>query len=521
MQVLLGTDEVPEKYWTSDVDLPDHTKIVVGKNGEYFESDFFATFYAVEDFDDDAEYDPENTVDGGVLFLTLELRLDVFPEDVEFQLRMRTVNGNDRPMARNATSATGETILNGYSDYVNEDEGEIILFRPEGYYKKFSQQTVYETIPLPVQMAGKREFVFIITKKHGLCCFWLRENYVQGYTIYEGLPLYENILVTSKMQEISRESKFFTLQSEEDPDSVGEKAEFMDILVSVDKVNDKELSEFVIQDVETGNVMASVPCTRNRFSAFSLPASGAYNLTMKVCPGGTGNPSFKRYHVKIPAMDGPPLIYGDSMDSRWSFDGTKTFVLPSRKKQVPLKIEFTTSSTPQTFRIFVKRLDIEQSDGFVMASYKGYYGANQNIVEKLWVQEDGLYRIEFENVRESSLVGAQAQVTVGQHVYAVDFVAGVEDVQLIVSGTGPLPKFESNNSLTLTVLFDKYPEEFEYIVWSDDEDGDHQLIWYGPENKQLVLPEYGYVETIPLPTFTGRKWFTLLLMDAGNDGRES
>ena len=119
------------------------------------------------------------------------------------------------------------------------------------------------------------------------------------------------------------------------------------------------------------------------------------------------------------------------------------------------------------------------------------------------------------------MVGAQAQVTVGQHVYAVDFVAGVEDVQLIVSGTGPLPKFESNNSLTLTVLFDKYPEEFEYIVWSDDEDGDHQLIWYGPENKQLVLPEYGYVETIPLPTFTGRKWFTLLLMDAGNDGRES
>lgn len=94
-----------------------------------------------------------------------------------------------------------------------EHSDSIIFFRPPGYYAGRVGDTIVEQIPIPETSSGaSRDFTFIITDRYGdgLCCSW-KESSETGYTIYEGDPGQESVIVDSKFESSEREIKVFTI----------------------------------------------------------------------------------------------------------------------------------------------------------------------------------------------------------------------------------------------------------------------------------------------------------------------
>jgi hypothetical protein len=81
-------------------------------------------------------------------FITLELRMDLYPEEIGLQLR---ASNSETAQSRQSTR-----------------EDTIIFFRPPRYYAGRSNQVVLERIPIPAPSRGaNRQFTFIITDSYG------------------------------------------------------------------------------------------------------------------------------------------------------------------------------------------------------------------------------------------------------------------------------------------------------------------------------------------------------------------
>lgn len=79
-------------------------------------------------------------------YITLELRMDLYPEEIGLQLR----------------SSNTETAI----ERLETREDTIIFFRPPRYYAGKSNQVITERIPIPTPSVGAfRQFTFIITDR--------------------------------------------------------------------------------------------------------------------------------------------------------------------------------------------------------------------------------------------------------------------------------------------------------------------------------------------------------------------
>ena len=84
-------------------------------------------------------------------FLTLEVRFDLYPEEIGLQLRA----SNTETAIERQTSEGGATR-----------EDTIIFFRPPRFYAGRSNEVVVEQIPIPTPSEGAyRQFTFIITDR--------------------------------------------------------------------------------------------------------------------------------------------------------------------------------------------------------------------------------------------------------------------------------------------------------------------------------------------------------------------
>ena len=120
----------------------DDTSRIIFESGGDFKAGVDHSFIAT--FNNEPTAAP--VIDGDS-FLTLELRFDLYPEELGLQLRMRN----------------SETAV----ERQNNREDSIIFFRPPRYYASYVDQSVVETIPIPTSSPGaSRDYSLIVTDRY-------------------------------------------------------------------------------------------------------------------------------------------------------------------------------------------------------------------------------------------------------------------------------------------------------------------------------------------------------------------
>jgi hypothetical protein len=466
------------------------------------------------------------TIGNGDKYVTLQLGLDIYPQEIGFQLRVRD---------RSATNISRN----------DADDGEIVVFRPQGYYANRVKELVYEQIELPTLPPNmERDFIFIISDQYGdgLCCDWGSEEVSPGYSIYEGEATEENLILSSEMKDIGRELKYFTLPSEQRgpaptiAPTEETSSEAVAIEVSLSFSDPSGSSRFFIEDVSTGNRIVNYPCSPNvgTTRTYSIP-TGVYSFTIDEECGKIGSsPYTMEYEVKLQGKNPnrPPLLQG-------SRQGSDTFmVLGNDVPTIPMSLEFTTSVDPSSFSYYVKRLDILEADAYLMQVPTFSLSADTFYIQALSIQQGGLYRIALEGVTQTSIVNSEVIMKIGDESYPIRFPGlQTSEEQYIKFLAGSLPSVSPEGpSLTLRVKYDNAPLDFEYVLLESGGDGEtatartfgarklpnHRIYAFGPKNETLVasLSLKEHVEILPLPSYSGEKTFTLLLSDSGGDGRE-
>jgi hypothetical protein len=466
------------------------------------------------------------TIGNGDKYITLQLGLDTFPAEIGYQLRVRDRSATD--ISRN-----------------NADDGQILVFRPQGYYANRVKELVYEQIVLPTLPPNmERDFIFIISDQYGdgLCCDWGSEEVSPGYSIYEGEATEENLILSSEMKDRGRELQYFTLPSEQRgpaptiAPTEEASSETVAIEVSLSFSDLSGSSRFFIEDVSNGNRIVNYPCSPNvgMTRTYSIP-TGVYSFTIDEECGKIGSsPYTMEYQVKLQGKDPkrPPLLQG-------SRQGSNTFmVLGNEVPTIPMSLEFTTSVDPSSFSYYVKRLDMLEADAYLMQVPSFSLNADTFYIQTLSIQQGGLYRIALEGVTQTSIVNSEVIMKIGDESYPIKFPGlQTSEEQSIKFLAGSLPSVSPEGpSLTLRIKYDNAPLDFEYVLLESGDDGEtaiarsfgarklpnHRIYAFGPKNETLVasLSMKEHVEILPLPSYSGEKTFTLLLSDSGGDGRE-
>ncbi|KAL3929865.1 MAG: hypothetical protein SGBAC_012022 [Bacillariaceae sp.] len=519
IQVLLGTMDVNER-----------DKAILERRGGDMK-DFFEVTFTSWETSNQAATDPP-AVGNGEPFLTIALGFDLYPQEIGWQLRVLDRSPID------------------YSRTEGED-GEIVAFRPIGFYSDRLRETVFDQVAIPqLPPNGERGFIFIITDKHGdgMCCDWGNEQVEPGYSIYEGEASSQNLILSSKMKDTSREIKHFDLPSErKEPASTSPptpgiaESSAVNLEISLAFTERGGSSSFYIEDAATGNRVVNYPCSINLGTTrtYSIP-SGVYTFAISNDCGKVGSTSSEiEYTVRLQGA-GPnrsPLLQG-------SKPGTDTFVVWGEEAQVEtmeMSLEFTTSSDPSSLNYYIKRLDVLEDDAFLAQVAKFSLEANRYYIQSLSIEKFGLYRVALEGVTESALVNSQVMLKIGEKSYPITFPGlRPSEEQYIKFSAGSLPSVSTDGpSLMLRIVYDNDPLDLEYVLFEEigsANGGDtatsragsarkmtrNRIYAFGPQDETLVsgLAGQEHIEILPLPTYAGEKTFTLLLSDAGGDGRK-
>jgi len=512
VQVLLGTT-VPD---TSDTE---HTIMFLGAKGGKLLGSRDITFLSSSLLEGN-----ENE------FITLELRLGFYPNEIGFQLRVRDV-------------------IETASRSSSKDEGQVVFFRAPGFYANQGEKTVYEKIQLPKLVPGmQREFIFIITDYFGdgLCCHGgVQGDVIPGYSLYEGDASSGDLILTSKMKDTDREVQYFTLPSEQlfpvDPPTSAPtvlqptSTDTLNIKISLSYNGDSSVgnSRFYIEDVITGERMATYPCSSNddRAQTYGLP-SGAYRLTLEPCAKAVILQGQVNYQVSLLGVNPnrPPLLDGSGY-------GSEGFMLVGDVSTIPLSVEFTTGGNPAPFNYYIKRLDIIEADTYLTQVAKFTMQPNQLYIHALSLQEGGLYRIAFEDVTDECLQGSELTLNIGKQSYPIKFPGRLESENRHIKFlAGALPSVQADGPyLTLRLKYDQDPLDFEYVlleIGGEEEETavarsgtartlpDNRIYAFGPMNETLIstLAMKEHIDILRLPSYSGDKRFTILLTDSGGDG---
>ncbi|CAJ1954834.1 unnamed protein product [Cylindrotheca closterium] len=514
IQVLLGTMDVNER-----------DKAILERRGGDMKESFEVTFTSWENSNQATE---APAVGSGESFLTIALGFDLYPQEIGWQLRVR-----DRSLIDFSRS--------------EEEDGEIVAFRPIGYYSDRARETVFDQVAIPqLPLNGERDFIFIITDDHGdgMCCDWGNELVEPGYSIYEGDASAQNLILSSKMKDTSREIKYFDLPSERKQpastnaptqDSVETSAVNLEISLAFSERGGS--SSFYIEDSTTGNRVVNYPCSPNigTTRTYSIP-SGVYTFAISNDCGKVGSVSSEmEYAVRLQGAgdNRPPLLQGTK-------PGIDTFVVWGEEAQVEtmeMSLEFTTNSDPSSFNHYIKRLDVEEDDAFLAQVSKFSLEPNRYYMQSLSISKGGLYRVALQGVTESALVNSQVMLKIGDKSYPITFPGlRPSEEQYIKFLAGSLPSVSTDGpSLMLRIVYDNDPLDLEYVLFEETGNGEdtatsravsgrkmrrNRVYAFGPQNETLVSSLAGqeHIEILPLPSYAGEKTFTLLLSDSGGDG---
>jgi len=512
----LGNDGIRDGYvqlFLGTTDTEDSSRKIFENKGGFQGS---LDFSFISSFDTDPTSPPRLDSE---LFLTLELRLDLYPEEISFQVR---ANSDETAGSR------------------QNRKDSVIFFRPPRYYADRARQKVTEIIPLPTISAGaSRAFTFIISDDHGdgLCCNWSGSSgELPGYTMYELGPGLEKVLFASKMEGIDKEIHEFTIGgpplSDDKTLSPIESLPTVKVKVTIALDGYPTETGFAISDISGRRIINRPP---GSFSSSNSLMEEIVTLEIGVYEffifdsfenGLQRDDSFYRLDI-VDGTDRPPVLRGSG---RFSTQESKVFVLEGETADTPIDIEFTMDDHPSDFGFFLKRLDLVVPEAFVAEVPPGSYGGrNQKLTESLSIRKGGLYIIVFEDTNRDG-IGSNILVKVGSKLdskaYTIDFANQPSWQLKFLVGDRPATASEGKR-LELKVKFDQFPKELEWILVADVNSDllnlgralqEQQVVAYSDTAYPQSLENKHHVETIPLPPHIGSRTFTMIITDSEGDG---
>ncbi|KAG7353653.1 peptidase S8 family protein [Nitzschia inconspicua] len=503
VQLFLGT-----------TDIFDYSRMIFQSDGK-FQDEIDHTFMAsLESFPSTLSLLPDQT------YLTLELRMDLYPGEIAVQLRM-----------------------SGEYDSIGRQDGKaktVIFFRPPGFYSNRVGETFLEHIPIPDIVSGaSRHFVFIITDRYedGLCCSW-KESTQTGYTLYKGDPSEGNVVVTSKFESTGKEVKEFTIHGQDAPpeDFGSDETPLQNLEIKVTIALDTYPDEtgFYIEDFLNRRVVDVPPGTykdEQIIEEIITLEVGLYTFTLLDTFGDGINRDDSFFRLELANIEGRlPLISGTGA---FAFQETRVFLVEGDSAKYPMFIRTPIGNYKLRFDVF--RLDLVQSDALIAS--RGTGEADDVMEHMIEVTEGSLYRVVFDNDGED--LDGSIEINLGtsnpavfkglEYVVRPDTTSNPRRWQVKFFAGQSILKDESEDFeiLTLRLKFDRFPSEVEWMLLSNDEPDSilgrglkkRDLFAFGPETYyHQSLEGRTIAETIRIPRLRGDRGYTLVLTDSGNDG---
>jgi hypothetical protein len=383
----------------------------------------------------------------------------------------------------------------------------------------------------------------LVRQKISVCCNWNGELDT-GYTVFLGDRINGDVLAESIFEGTKREVQTFVIEGPIELDPTEPPVDIIDgatvapepavdirVSISLDSFPDE--TGFYIEDVSKRKVFDR-PAGSYREELIVIEEIislevGVYTITIVDAFGDGINRAGSFYQVDIvDEPNRPPLLRGSGV---FVSQESNIFILEGARAQYPMTIKFTTDAKPREFGFSIKRLDLVEADAYVASLPKGTYETPmEEITEALTVKEGGLYRILFEDGGRDG-IGGDIHILLGSTdpndfnaiSYKVDGVK-LQDWQVKLFAGSPVVTPENAKTLDLRIQFDRFPHELEWILVGSPIQGsralrDHEVLAYGPlelYSQELEITEY--VETIPLPAYSGEKRFTMIVTDSEGDG---
>lgn len=391
------------------------------------------------------------------MYLALVMRMDLYPGEISIQLRMYNTDEED-----------------------NRDS--ILFFRPPNYYKDRVNEIVSERIPIPqIPSNSVGQFSFIIADRSGdgMCCLWNGELDT-GYTLYEGDPSNDRVIIDSNFESLSREVRTFSV------DGVGiaysdaiqreERAIKIRVTLALDIYPDE--TGFFIANSSGKKLFYIPPGTftePNGVVEKSLDLNAGLYVFNIIDTFGDGiNRQGIAYRIDIVGDDDRPSI----LTGTGSFLRTKShsFLLEGDAARYPLRIDMKTGPKPDQFAFSIYRLDQVEAVAYIASKSKGEYTSiYDDVSESLLVAKGGLYKIVFENFYGGVHDGIRINVGSSDDAFspgAVEYTLDTADTgnarwwQVKVLADEPLSATapDRGNLLTLRVESYCFSEGFEWIL---------------------------------------------------------
>lgn len=524
------------KLFLATTDIFDDSKLLFEADGR-FESDISHTFMATLD---GAQILSPPITDGDS-YLTLELRTDLYPGEISYQLRM----------VREQDSAAETSTTSQHLEVDGKDE--LVFFRPPRYFEEYVNTVVTERIPIPeIPQDSTRQFVLIMTDQFGdgLCCTWSGDRST-GYTLFIGDPSNGNVLVESKFEMTAREVQGFTLGNTnalndnggvDDLEFTPEQVVEVKVTITLDSYPDE--TGFFIEDVSRRRVVDVPPGTysqRDQLVEETVTLEpGLYTFTILDAFGDGLTRADGLYKLALAVAEDntvgrPPLVSGNgAFTSRES----QTFLVEGEAARYPLTILLPANSNPSDYGFSIYRLDLPESDASVGICPMGSCPFdNEQFSETLMVTEGALYRIVLELSGEESdiddirvILGSEAQNDFDAIEHTITRTQGSESSHRwqvkVLAGDLAIPVDETEgDSLTLRMTFDRFPGEIEWVLlWDDQDDAQESrtvgtVIAYGPPGLYSGdLENQVYEETVVIPKQRNDQNYVLVVTDSGQDG---
>ena len=422
---------------------------------------------------------------------------------------------------------------------MQEDKSDaIIFFRPPNYYKDRVNAIVTERIPIPRSyIDSSRQFSFIITDRSedGMCCAWNGELDT-GYTLYEGDPSFDSLIVDSKFESIGREVHTFRLSGDKNSHGTDGTDPTIPVQVTLTLDDYPEETGYFITNALGKRLIYVAPGSFTEQNAvvektYDLYA-GLFTFNIIDTFGDGIHRDVTTYRIDIMGESNrPPVLSGTGSFMKTS---SQAFLLEGEQDRYPLQLAFKTGDQSEEFGFSMYRLDRIEAVSFVASKSIGEYKVPyDDISEQLEVTRGGLYKIVFEN----SFFGIDGmiRITLGSFEpslyndieYTID-TSETENTKLLEMkffADLPLPPAGINaRRLSLTILSNRFAIGFEWVILSTsrpsslDANGESGIIAYGPLDMQTKRNETHvlYHEDIILPRPEGIQNYTMIVTSVDN-----
>lgn len=497
-------------FGSGEYDLKFGNQLIFAGDGE-FKDGRDHTFIATTDAAGSTQ--PPEESGPGDSFLELQIQFDEFPEEVGWILRL-----NEAATTR---------------------QSEVVAFKPSrSYANTLKGQLVTETIPL--QEGGVYTFHILDSFSDGMCC-----QYGDGYyRLFDG-PIDNGILLASGNAEgQSRESTTFTIVAGPPAPTTAPELTIspaptaplveVEIYIQPDKFP-RDIGWRIFD--ENGFTVASVPAGTYTTEAViqetvSLQSDSVYTFVITddfengiCCQNGNG---FFRIDT-----DNGLVGYGGDYKNRdeviFTTPGAFTVDMKLSLDQYPAEVAWR-----------LERLDLKENALVSQVSISTYDTPLEVVRRQFLVTEGGFYRLVVQD-RESDGICCEVgegsiALSVGDDNRVVASEPGdyfsLTAFNFLGTASGVLPKVTDPRTLTLSITFDRFPEETSWVLMQSDIESsisrtfrrkDFEIAAFGPKEgpyysanlQGTTITETIEIEQIPEGV---TRDYTLIMLDSARDG---